>query len=88
MPVVDAAVAYDCEYTGTTILLVIRNALHMRSMHANLIPPFMMRLAGIEVDECPKFLSPKPSEVNHSLYCPMPNDQERIYHLVLRDIER
>ena len=45
----------------------------MRSMYVNLIPPFMMRLAGIEVDECPKFLSPKPSEVNHSLYCPMAN---------------
>ena len=36
VPVVDAAVAYDCEYIGTTILLVLRNALHMRSMHADL----------------------------------------------------
>ena len=30
----------------------------------------MMRLAGIEVDECPKFLSKSPTEKNHSMYFP------------------
>ena len=28
----------------------------------------MMRLIGIQVDECPKFLSPNPTEINHSIY--------------------
>ena len=28
----------------------------------------MMQLVGIEVDECPKFLSKKPSISNHSIY--------------------
>ena len=28
-----------------------------------------MRLVGIEVDECPKFLSATPTENNHSIYC-------------------
>ena len=39
-------------------------------MDINLIPPFMMRLAGLEVDECPKFLSKEPNEQNHSMYFP------------------
>ena len=30
----------------------------------------MMRLVGIEVDECPKFLSKQPTKRNHSIYFP------------------
>lgn len=37
-------------------------------MKVHRIPPFMMRLAGIEVDECPKFLARSPKITNHSLY--------------------
>ena len=57
VPVVNAAVAYDCEYTGETRIMVICNVLYFKNMEVNLIPPFMMRLAGIEVNECPKFLA-------------------------------
>ena len=45
-------------------------------MEVNLLPPFMMRLAGIEVDECPKFLSKNPKDSNHSMY--FPNEDIRI----------
>ena len=38
-------------------------------MRVNLIPPFMMRLAGLEVNECPKFLSKNPKITDHSIYC-------------------
>ena len=68
--VVNAAVAYDCELSGETRILVIYNALYFKDMEVNLIPPFMMRLAGIEVDECPKFLSKEPTESNHSMLFP------------------
>ena len=68
--VVDAVVAYDCEYTGKTFMLVLRNALHFPSMDISLIPPFIMRLAGIEVNECPKFLAKSPSIEHHSMYFP------------------
>ena len=68
VPVVNAAVAYDCEVSGETRILVICNALYFKNMEVNLIPPFMMRLAGIEVDECPKFLASAPSESNHSMF--------------------
>ena len=61
-------VAYDDPLGGETYLLVIKNALHVPSMEINLIPPFMMRLAGIEVNECPKFLSEHPTIKNHSIF--------------------
>ena len=67
---VNAAVAYDCEFMGETQILVLCNALHFKRMENNLIPPLMMRLTGIEVNECPKFLSKEPTEKNHSMYFP------------------
>ena len=63
IPVVQAVLAYDCVITNKTHLLVhINNALYVKGMKSNLIPPFMMRLNGIEVNECPTFLSLNPSE--------------------------
>ena len=76
VPVVDAVLVYDCEVSGESHLLLIRNALSIPSMTNHLIPPFMMRLAGLEVDECPKFLAKKPSINNHSIY--FPEDDVRI----------
>ena len=70
VPVVTAAVAYDCEYSGETYIMVIHNALYFREMEVNLIPPLMMRLAGVELNECPKFLSNNPSIEDHSVYFP------------------
>ena len=66
--VVDAALVYDCEYTGRSYLLIIRNALYVKDMDISLIPPFIMRLADIEIDECPKFLAKAPTVKNHSVY--------------------
>ena len=71
IPVVTAAIAYDCKYTGKTFILVIYNALYFRNMDTNLVPPIMMRIAGLGVDEYPKFLSSKPMERNHYVYFPM-----------------
>ena len=66
--VVNACLAYDDDRDGKTYLIVIRNALHIPDMDASLISPIMMRLAGVDVDECPKFLSRKPSIENHSIF--------------------
>ena len=70
VPIVTAAIAYDCEYTGSTYIMVIHHALYVKSMEINLIPPIMMRIAGLYVDECPKFLSPCPTDTNHSITLP------------------
>ena len=50
--VIDAVLLYEDETTGESYLLLIRNALSVPSMNHHLIPPFMMRLAGVQVDEC------------------------------------
>ena len=70
VPVVHAAVAYDCPVTGLTSILIINNALYIAEMEHNLLPPIMMRLNGIMVDECPKFLSPNPTVDSHSIFFP------------------
>jgi len=68
--VINAAVTYDCMMTGNSYIMILRNALHIPSIEVCLLHPIMMRLAGVEVDECPKFLSSKPSIINHSIYFP------------------
>ena len=44
---VEAAVKYVCPFEGKEHILIIQNALHVPKMENNLLPPFMMREAGI-----------------------------------------
>ena len=53
---VDAVLAYDCLEAAKTIYLVFFNALYRPSMHHHLIPPFIIREAGVEVDKFPKYI--------------------------------
>ena len=43
VPIVDAAVAYDCPYQCKTFILLMRNALHILELEINLLPPFIVR---------------------------------------------
>jgi hypothetical protein len=70
IPIVDAAVQYECPYDGQSYIFVIRNALHVPSMRNNLIPPFVMREAGIRVNDTPKIQTTEPTEEDHSIYFP------------------
>ena len=67
VPIVDAAIAYDCPYRHETYILLVRNALYLPSMHNNLIPPFIMREGGIIVSERPKIHSDDPSNDDHCI---------------------
>ena len=75
LPVVHAAVAYDCTITGNLTILIINNALYIREMEHNLLPPIIMRLNGLLVDECPKFLCPNPTIETHYIFIPTENNQ-------------
>ena len=66
--VVHACVLYECDQPGKKYLMMIRNALYVPEMKECLLHPIMMRLVGIDVDECPKFLSKSPSILNHSVF--------------------
>ena len=68
--IVDAAIQYDCPYSGVSYVLVIRNALHVPSMRNNLLPPFILREAGVTVSDTPKIQMEDPTVDHHSIYFP------------------
>lgn len=64
---VDASVRYDSPFDGKVYILVIRNALYVPAMSHNLLPPFMMREAGIDVRDTPKIQLVDPSVEDHAI---------------------
>ena len=66
-PMVDAVIQYDSPYDGKSYMLVIRNALHVPSMMNNLLPPFMLREAGVEVNDKAKIHTQDPTTDNHAI---------------------
>ena len=48
------------------MIMVHRNILHLKEMKHNLLSPFIMRLAGLEVKEQPKFRT-RNSTTKHNL---------------------
>ena len=60
VPIVDAVVKWICPVNGTTHLFLIRKSLSVPSMNNNLIPPFIMREAGVIVNDVPKIHVTRP----------------------------
>ena len=54
VPIVDVTIAYDCPHMMECFILVFHNALSVSSMEHNMIPPFILREAGIKVSDAPK----------------------------------
>ena len=52
VPIVDdVIVAYDCPRSTKVFLLVARNVLYVESMENYLVPPFLLREAGLQVND-------------------------------------
>ena len=68
VPIKDMTVAYDCPYQHKMFLLVFNNALHVPSMSHNLISPFIMEEAGLEVDSKTKIHNAEVGIEGHSFY--------------------
>ena len=68
IPIVDCALMYQCPYTNNKYILIAKDALHVPTMNHNLVPPFMLREAGILVDTTPKIHHDNPDESIHSLF--------------------
>ena len=64
---VDSVLLYDCPYSGKSYVLVVQNAIHVPSMDKNLILPFMMREAGLAVNEKAKNHTDNPNDSDHSI---------------------
>jgi hypothetical protein len=63
----DVAMCYDDPISMITYILVMKNALLIPSMGNNLIPPFLIREAGLLLDENPQHQTPYPTIDNHSI---------------------
>jgi hypothetical protein len=70
VPIVQAATAYDHPETGITYNLIFNQALSIPDLETTLINPNQLRANGLIVDDIPKHLSPNPTELSHSIYCP------------------
>lgn len=70
VPIVDAALLYSCPYSGDEVILLVRNALHFPKMENNLIPPFVMREAGVVVNDTPKIQATDPTTSTHAISFP------------------
>lgn len=64
---VDAVVQYECPYSHETYMLVICNAIYVPSMEINLLPPFIIREAGVVVNHVPKIQIDDPSNEDHAI---------------------
>ena len=53
VPIVKAVIAYYCQTSGETYLLVIRNSLCVPTIDINLIPPLILREAGLVLNDTP-----------------------------------
>ena len=71
MSIIDAALFYDCPKTLKTYLIIVKNALHIPSMHHNLVPLFIMREAGLEVNDVPRmYIQDEVTRESHSIMLP------------------
>jgi hypothetical protein len=70
IPIVNGAKLYIDPYTGTKWIIVFKHALTVPTMENDLVPPFLLREAGIEVNETAKIHMKSPSVTDHSIYFP------------------
>jgi len=73
VPIIDAIVQYDDRYLGKTYLLVFKNALFVLAMKHNLLPPFLIREAGLIVNDILKSQAVQPTINHHSIFFPEEN---------------
>lgn len=73
VPIVDTLMVFECPFTGTIFFLVARNVLYVESMDHNLIPPFILREAGLICNDRPLIHSFPPKKEDHSIIDPKSN---------------
>ena len=60
--------AYDCEYSHKTYILVLRNTLYIPTLDHNLVLPFIVNKAGLVCNEKPKIYCNSPSRNYHCIF--------------------
>eukprot|EP00957_Ditylum_brightwellii_P171068 13023197-Ditylum_brightwellii.AAC.1 len=70
MKLVDAALKYECPHEDKSYIQLVRNALHVPSIDHNMIPPFVLREAGIMMNETSKIYKENPTVDDHAITFP------------------
>ena len=68
VPIVGLEIAYDFPYSGITYILIIKNALYIASMNHNLVPPLIMREAGLIVNDVPR-INTSQEDLTNQTHC-------------------
>jgi len=68
VPIIDDDVSYDCLFQAKYYILLVRNAFHVPDIAVDLLPPFIIREAGLQINECPKIQLSDPTVEVHSMY--------------------
>ena len=67
IPIVDGAVVYKFPYTREIYVLILSNELHIPHLQNNIIPPFVMRAAGVTLNDTPKIHRKYPTINDHCI---------------------
>lgn len=83
---VSAALAYESPDTGETIILVVRQALHLPSLPHNLLSPMQLQLNDVKVNDVPKFLTDQLTAYDHAIVATDDNEDELLIPLSLEGV--
>ena len=70
IPIVYAAIQYNCPCSGVSYIFVIKNEFHVPSMSNNVLPPFILKESGVRVSDTPKIQMDDPTVDHQSIYLP------------------
>ena len=68
VPIFDVEISYDFPYLGITYILIIKNALYIPSMNHNLMPPLIIREAGLIVNDVPR-IHTRQEDLTNQTHC-------------------
>ena len=85
---VTAALAYDDPRDGTTVILIVHQAIHVPTMCNNLLTPMQLRMNDVKVRDTPRFLiDPNDREEHqHAIVIPTPEQDDYVIPLELHGI--
>ncbi len=71
---VSGVVAYDDPQTGSTLPLIINQAIHILHLDHHLLCPMQCRVNDVIVNNLPKFLAADPTDQTHALTLTNPDN--------------
>ena len=69
MKTVSGALAYDNPMSGTTVIIVVHQAIHVPTMDCDLSCPMQVRMNDVKLDDKPKFPKEDPTDESHAISC-------------------